>query len=315
MPRQARFDIIGILHRIAVCGTEHFRPFRGITEKIEFQTRKLRIAQQFRKHMGFAGNFENPSMAQEKVQYRKLYGNLPFYALIADKYRVRQYVAERVGEKYLIPLLGVWDRLEPGVFDDLPDSFVIKANHGCKWNMIVRDKNLLNQKEVIKYFNGLLSKKFSLVSCERHYDLIEPKIIIEELLLDDGEIPWDYNLHCYNGPAGFDYALSIASPSLDTVAQFDRDWNLWEGELSQYQKDRYVRPGNFDEMVAVARTLSRDFDFVRVDLYSFGGKIYFGELTLTPASGLKLIENEFRNKMRNEMWHMDKDNPLLYTKR
>jgi hypothetical protein len=99
--------------------------------RIAFHLQKARIARMFKQHLGYAGNFENPKSYQEKIQYRKLYGNHAFYASVADKYRVRSYVAERVGDNYLVPLLGAYDRLD-AIFEKLPNEFVIKANHGCK---------------------------------------------------------------------------------------------------------------------------------------------------------------------------------------
>ncbi|HEY2399914.1 MAG TPA: ATP-grasp fold amidoligase family protein, partial [Steroidobacteraceae bacterium] len=110
------------------------------------QVQRYRVHRQFRRAMGNDGDFENPRTHQEKVQFRKIYGNHPFYARVADKYRVREYVEQRIGARYLIPLLAVHDRLEPRDFDSLPERFIIKANHGCKWHQIVRDKSALDVK-------------------------------------------------------------------------------------------------------------------------------------------------------------------------
>jgi hypothetical protein len=283
-------------------------------ETIMFHFRRFKLIMQFKKHMGYFGNFENPVTSQEKIQFRKLYGNHEFYARVADKYNVRQYVTEKVGGNFLIPLLGVYDRLYAKIFDTLPESFVIKANHGCKWNKLVYDKGRMDVNKMVDYFNGLLKRSYSRCSGEKHYGLIEPKIIIEELLQDNGELPWDYNLYCYNGPKGFDFAIAISSPDQKYLGHFDKYWNVWESNLSQEQVKKYVNPENFSEMVEVAKALSGDFDFVRVDLYNIAGKVYFGELTCTPARGLKPIENEFRNRMRAEMWELDANNTLLYRK-
>jgi len=290
------------------------RAMKKVLDSLEFRIRRSKLKKKFKKIRGYTGNFENPRYYEEKIQFRKLYGNHEFYALVADKYKVRQYVADRVGENYLIPQLGVYERLTPEIFRDLPERFIIKANHGCKWNRIVHDKNQADLEELITYFNGIVEQKFSRYSLEKHYDFIEPRIVIEELLLDAGEIPWDYNVFCYNSQKGFDYALSLASPDLRAVGHFDKQWNVWESTLSQEQAERYVNPKNFSEMIEVARALSADFDFVRVDLYNIDGKIYFGELTCTPASGLGGKISEFRSTMRSEMWDLDRDNTLLYRK-
>lgn len=283
-------------------------------EGIEFRNRRSKLKKKFKKTKGYDGNFENPENYEEKIQFRKLYGNHEFYAMAADKYKVRNYVADRIGEKYLIPLLGVYEKLTPEIFKDLPDRFILKANHGCKWNRIVHDKNQADLSEIITYFNGIMAQKFSRYWHEKHYDFIEPKIVIEELLSDQGDIPWDYNFFCYNGPKGFDLAISLASPDVSSVGHFDKHWNVWESNLSPEQTERYVNPQNFEEMVEMARALSADFDFVRVDLYNLSGKIYFGELTCTPAGGMGPRLSGFRNTMRSEMWHLDRNNPLLYRK-
>jgi len=288
--------------------------WESVWEDMEFEIRRWKLKRLFKKHMGFEGDFENPKTSQEKIQFRKLYGNHEFYGVVADKYKVRQYVAEKAGEKYLIPLLGVYDELSPEIFNDFPERFIIKANNGSKWHRIIHDKSKMNIDELIEYFDNIKYKRYSTGSFEKHYDFIEQKIVVEELLVDGEEIPWDYNLFCYNGKKGFDYAITIASPDSKVVGHFDKNWNVWESNMSPEQADRYTEPRNFGEMVEVAHALSSDFDFVRVDLYNLDGKIYFGELTCTPGSGLGHIENEFRSRMRTEMWDLDKDNARLYRK-
>lgn len=285
-----------------------------VREDMEFLVRRWRLKRRFKEEMGYDGNFEDPKTCQEKVQFRKLYGNHEFYGLVADKYKVRQYVAEKAGEKYLIPLIGVYDKLSPELFESFPERFIVKANNGSKWHRIVHDKSRADIKEIIDYFHSIRNRKYSRRSFEKHYDFIEPKIVVEELLDDGGELPWDYNLFCYNGKNGFDYAITISSSDASVAGHFDRNWNVWESNLSPGQAKRYVDPENFGEMVEVARALSADFDFVRVDLYNLDGKIYFGELTCTPGSGLGPIDNEFRSRMRTEMWELDKGNARLYRK-
>ncbi len=117
------------------------------------QVWRYRVHKQFRRGMGMDGDFENPRTHQEKVQFRKLYGNHRFYAHVADKYRVREYVEKRIGARYLIPLLAAHDRLEARDFDSLPDRFIIKANHGCKWHQVVRDKSTLDIPATVRRFN------------------------------------------------------------------------------------------------------------------------------------------------------------------
>lgn len=278
-----------------------------------FKAQKRMIRRRFKESLGYAGDFENPKTYQEKIQFRKLYGNHAFYAMVADKYRVRNYVTSKVGDKHLIPLLGVYDRLHKSVFDTLPKQFIVKANHGCKWHQIVCDKSKLDIDETVRRFNELCEQHFGWSSGERHYSFIQPKIVIEELLRGPrGGAPWDYSFFCYRGPGGFDYNFSIMAPDGHSTAAFDKDWRLLDSNMPEHELAPHLKPANFEVMVQVARDLSADFDFVRVDLYTVEDKVYFGELTCTPAAGYAAIPNKERQKMRDEMWHLDAGNRLLY---
>ena len=288
---------------------------KWLAKIIGFYYRKLRILIHYIFVMHEIPDLKYPVSSSEKIQYRKLFGNHAFYAVLADKYRVREFVAKRVGDKYLIPILGAFDHLTPETFDDLPDKFIIKCNNGCKWNRIVRDKGALDVNETVRYFNKQCQQKYSRYSGERHYDYIKPKIIIEELLDDHGGPPWDYNIFSYNSKKGFDFAITISSPDSSFYAHFDRDWNLWETNFTDELMKKYAKPKNFDEMINVARLLSEGMDFVRVDLYNIDGNIYFGEITCTPASGLRPIKNKFRERMRSEMWKLAVDDRRLYQNR
>lgn len=273
---------------------------------------RLRIRYQFRRALGYDGNFENPQSYQEKVQFRKLYGNHRFYAQVADKYRVRDYVAARAGSQYLIPLLGVYDRLQPEDFDVLPPRFIIKANHGCKWHQIVTDKSQLDVNATVRRFNKYMRSWYGASTGERHYRFIERKIIIEELLEGNtGGCPWDYSFFAYNNPAGFDYSYAIVTPD-GRAAAFTREGEMLSSRIGQAELAAHLHPANFAEMVSVARALSAEFDFVRVDLYSVGKRVYFGELTCTPHQGYGRIEEVRRQKMRDEMWQLDAYNTRLY---
>jgi hypothetical protein len=284
---------------------------KRVAEWAATQVQRARVHRQFRHHMGHDGDFENPRSHQEKTQFRKIYGNHEFYALVADKYRVRGYVTSKVSEQYLIPLLGVHDRLTPEVFDALPDRFIIKANHGCKWHQVVRDKRTLDVDATVSRVNKYARMRYGWASAERHYSRIEPKIVIEELLEGNaGGLPWDYCFFSYNGPTGFDYAYSIVCPKGRSAA-FTKDGDLLCSTIPDAELAPHLNPANFREMVEIARDLSVDFDFVRVDLYSVGDRIYFGELTCTPAQGYGKADAR-RQRMRDEMWHLDAYNPLLY---
>ncbi|QDV21776.1 hypothetical protein Q31a_00550 [Aureliella helgolandensis] len=270
------------------------------------------MQRRFRRKIGKSGNFTEPQTFPEKVQFRKLYGNHSTYARLADKYAVREYVAERVGERYLVPLLGVYDQLTPEHFRDLPDRFIIKANHGSKWHQVVWDKSQLDIASTVQYFNQLMHRTYGLRSHEYHYRLIRPRIVIEELLDDEHDSPVDYSFYSYHGPSGFDFLITLTAPRHETYAHFDRHWNFQDGDFTSEQHAKYVKPANYQDMFRVAEELSRGFDFLRVDLYNLNGRIYFGEATCTPTSGYTPAEVPSRGKLRGDKWHLDRDNPNLY---
>jgi TupA-like ATPgrasp len=283
-----------------------------LLEWFVFSAQRHRIRRQFAANLGCAGDFENPKTFQEKIQFRKLYGNHAFYALVADQYRARDYVASKVGEQHLIPLLGAYARLDESIFEALPQQFIIKANHGCKWHEIVYDKSKMDVKKTVRRFNKLCNRRYGWTAGERHYNFIPPMIVIEQLLRDpEGGLPWDYSFFCYRAPGRFEYTISIGSPDGRT-AGFQSDWTPLAGKIPAEELARHLRPPNFDVMAEVAKKLSADFDFVRVDLYNVAGKVYFGELTCTPHQGYGVIENKARQKIVDELWQLDAGNPLLY---
>jgi hypothetical protein len=286
-----------------------------VTERLAVCVQRCIIGLQFRVKLGYTGNFENPKSYQEKIQFRKLYGNHAFYALVTDKFRVREYVAERIDAQHLIPLHGVYDRIRASDFDPLPQQFVVKANHGSKWNRVVLDKSKLDVDATVRHFNKLCRWRYGWKAGERHYNYIRPKIIIEHLLQDDsGGLPWNYCFYCFHGPGGFDYYYTIESPAdATTGAIIANDGKiLFMSKMSEQELAAHARPARFSEMVDLANALSVDFDFVRVDLYCTKDQVYFGELTCTPHAGYSKGASEQAQHMRNEMWHLDADNRRLY---
>jgi hypothetical protein len=286
------------------------------TESLSLCVQRWIIGLQFRIKLGYTGDFENPKSYQEKIQFRKLYGNHAFYALVTDKFRVRDYVTERIGAQHLIPLLGAYDRIQGSDFASLPQQFIVKANHGSKWNRIVLDKSKLDVEGTVRHFNRLCRRHYGWKSGERHYSYIQPKIIIEQLLQDDGGGPlWNYNFFCFRGPGGFDYYYSIEPPADATAAAIiAKDGEiLLNINISDQDLADHARPAKFSMMVDIANALSADFDFVRVDLYCAEDQVYFGELTCTPRAGYNKVPSARVERMRADMWHLDSDNRRLYS--
>ncbi len=279
---------------------------------LAFAWRRFRLRRRFRRKLGRPLNEHDPVAIEDKVQYRKLYGNHATYAFLADKFAVRKYVAERVGERYLIPLLGVYDQLTPEIFADLPEKFILKATHGCKWHQIVRDKSQLDVAATVRRFNRYVRKWYGRKSGQYHYRLIRPRIVIEQLLEVDGESPADYDFFCYHNRGEFDYALAVVLPNAVRSVYYHHDWSVSNGTCTPEEVARLRAPPNFTEMLDVAERLSRGFDFLRIDLYNVNGRVYFGEVTCTPAGGFVPISDPARAARSARLWRIDGENPLLY---
>jgi hypothetical protein len=262
---------------------------------------KRLLLEQYRRQSGKKLNVANPQCFSEKLYNRMIRwidGHDPIYTQLADKYAVRDYVASRVGQKYLIKLL--WHGEEPQMipFDTLPDEYVIKTNHASAQVIVV--KGNVDREKIIATLSGWLRTNYFLGGGEYQYYYIRPRVLIEELIKNqDGSEPLDYRFWCFNGTP---QVIQVDNHAHDINPFFDIDWNLLDLHYREgASRPALAKPRNYDEMLAVASHLSSGFDFVRVDLYNIDGKIYFGELTFTPAGSLKLQPTIWDAKL-GEKW-------------
>ncbi len=259
-----------------------YRFFQGLNEK-EYPRA---LSEWYYEWSGKKLDLDHPATYNEKIQWIKLFDNTEQKTRLADKYAVREWVKEKVGEEYLIPLLGVWDCFEEIEFDKLPKSFVLKANHGCGYNYIVRDKSTLDYEDAKYKFKKWMSENFAYHSLELQYKHIPHKIIAEEYVENgEGELD-DYKIFCFNGKAK--YIMFLAERQIQLkMAFYDLDWNLLPFTYSYPQYTKEVeRPKKLDEMIRVAEKLAEGFNQVRVDLYYLKDDVIkFGEMTFTSASG------------------------------
>lgn len=234
---------------------------------------------------------DNPKTFNEKIQWLKVHDVSTLKTRLADKYLVREWIKEQIGEDYLIPMVGgPWKSAEEIDFDKLPDRFVLKANHGSGTNMIVKDKSKLDLKKVRKTSNSWLNMVYGWRGMEAHYIQI-PRVLIAEKFMEDESVEGlnDYKIHCFNGKPKMIQVICSRDFKNHTAREafFDLDWNRinlvshtyadYDGELPP--------PPCLKEMIDVARKLSKDFIYVRVDLYEISGKVLFGELTFAPMGG------------------------------
>jgi hypothetical protein len=232
-------------------------------------------------------NLRNPQAYTAKIQWLKLYGGLDRYASYADKYKVREYVAETVGSQFLVPLIGVWENFEEIPFDKLPEQFALKATHGQGYNFICRDRSSLDLASLRHTANAWMSENFYHREREPQYREIIPRLIVEAYLEDESGALRDYKFPCFGGAPSLVQVLGDRARGT-TENYYDLQWNLLpvrETELPN-SYEPVPKPAALDEMVNLASRLSSRFPFVRVDLYCVADRIYFGELTFTPGSGI-----------------------------
>ena len=241
---------------------------------------------QFWKVYRFWPDLVQPRLFSEKLWSRMLHMRDPLLTLICDKLRVREYVASKVGGEYLIPLL--WSGAEPEdiPFDDLPSQFVMKANHGSGYNIIVTDKTKLDPVSAKRTLKKWLRENFGLdkyLGAAWGYRNIKPHITIESFIGDRDKPPVDFKFYCFSGRVEL---LTLHVNRFEELRSMtlDRDFERlrFGPDFKEYEMS-YPRPANFEAMVRLAEDLSMGFDFVRVDLYSVENAIYFGELTPYPV--------------------------------
>ena len=267
-------------------------------EKKEEYIKKL-----FRKKVGYDIDFtKEPQTFNQKIQFRKLYDNNPLYSVCADKYGVREYVKEKVGEEYLIPIYLITDKLTEEQWEKLPESFVIKPTHDNGTVRVVKDKKNADRDRIIKYMNMALELDYGKFSLESFYSNIPRKIIVEKYLKDNIE---DYKFNCFNSG-------EIVLERVSKAREISNMYNPYTWEKLNFTtgnivdtKD-YEKPKNLDKMIEIAKKLSEDFDYLRVDLYNVDGKIYVGELTLCESSGFGKFTDEAWDYKFGSYWNQKK---------
>ena len=256
----------------------------------------------YKQHTDKELDLANPKTFSEKIQWLKLYDSTEIKNKLTDKLLVREWIKEKIGDTYLINLIGVYDNPEKIDFSKLPESFVIKCNHGSGYNIVVKNKNEINKKKTIKKLKKWLSEDYSLYSLELQYKNIKPCILIEEYIGDITKSPDDYKIFCFNGKAHFIEYLTGRDKLLQ-VAFYTPSWEriYFPYTYPQAEKD-IIKPTKLDNMIEIAEKLSKAFSFVRVDFYILpNGDIKFGEMTFTPAAGLCNFPKEMDIEMGNKL--------------
>lgn len=233
-------------------------------------------------------NLKNPSTFNEKIQWLKLYDSTPLKTELSDKHLVKQWVADKIGDEYLIPTLGVWDRFEDIDFTKLPEKFVLKATHGSGMNIIVPDKSTLDYADAKKKFDVWLKRNLGYHSLELNYINIKPRIIAEEYLENSGGNLFDYKIWCYHGVPKYIHYIGERANNETKEIFFDTNWTKLACNSGTYPpfSAEIPKPARLNELFEIASMLAKGFTFVRVDFYVLNdGSFKFGEMTFYPGSG------------------------------
>lgn len=259
---------------------------------------KLYLQLRFYCEVGHRLNLKHPKTFSEKLQWLKLYDRQPKYTMMVDKVKVKDYVANIIGEGHIIQTLGVWDKPEEIDFDTLPECFVLKTNHsgGSTGIVICRDKASFDRKSAINRLKKSLQSKGFYDFREWPYKNVERKVFAEEFVVPPSgvkDLP-DYKWFCFNGEPCYCQVIQDRT-TRETIDFFDINWNHQEfvglnqlvGVNPQITKAIVPppRPTNLEQQLCIARQLSKGIPFVRIDLYETEKGVFFGEITFYPMSG------------------------------
>lgn len=259
------------------------------------------VKKQYKARVGERLNLKNPQTFNEKLQWLKLYDRKPEYTTMVDKYAVKQIVAEKIGDEYIIPTLGVWECFDDIDFDALPDRFVLKCTHDSGGLVIVRNKDELDKQAAKKKIEACLRTNYYDVGREWQYKDVPPRIIAEEYMQDaDGsDYLTDYKIFCFHGEPKV--ILTVRGGHEDESKtrrrMYDVDWNKYEVGLYGKPVETVAepRPARLEKMLELSRKLSEGMKHLRVDFYVVGDRIFFGELTFYHMNGMGKFSPESFN--------------------
>lgn len=256
--------------------------------------------------MGEKLHLEHPETFNEKLNWLKLYDRKDLYTQLADKYEVRQFIADKIGEEYLIPLLGVWDRAEDIDAAALPDQFVLKCTHDSASVILCKDKEHFDWENARRKLNASLSVNYFYPSREWPYKNIRPRIIAEQYMTDEsGTELKDYKIYNFSGKPELiqvDFGRFVHHER----NLYDLDWNYIPEQI-EYPTNPNVtiaRPEHLEKMLELAARLSEGMPSVRTDFYSIRGRIYFGEITFYQEAGFAHFSSDAYDRHLGSLIHL-----------
>jgi hypothetical protein len=272
--------------------------------KADHLLRSRRLRYRMRTALGYDPDFRSPRTFNEKLAWRMLFDRNPLFPLTMDKIAVRDYVAAKVGPELLIPLLGTWSRAADVSWADLPQRFVLKASHGWNMNLLVADKDAIDETAALKTADAWLRDNHFSETHEWGYRDIPPRLLAEEMLLDlHGDIPADFKFYVFGGRARL---LRVHTGRFG-----DHRTNFFGEDLQPLPiaqifpaNPTYVLPPEARDMARIAERLGADFDFARIDLYLTRGRAWFGEITHYEGSACVPFNDPEHDRIIGDMWQL-----------
>lgn len=245
--------------------------------------------------MGKFPDLKNPKSFNEKLQWLKMHDHNPAYTQMVDKLAVKDYISKKIGDEYVVPLIGAWDKFEDIDFDKLPETFVLKCTHDSGGLVICKDKSKLDIAKARKKINHCLRKDYYIGTREWPYRDVQKKIIAEQLLTEPGQpAPRDYKILCFNSKPKLIELHQNRFTNRQTQDFYDTSWkktSISQGGWNGVSKTEAPRPGNLDQMLSLSETLAEGTACMRVDWYDINGKLYFGEITFYDGSGIDAFDD------------------------
>lgn len=266
------------------------------------------IKRKYRNKMGYSLNYKHPALFTEKLQRYKLQYDRRDFPNVVDKYLFKAYIAEKLGEGYTIPLYGAWDSMDDfqHAWDSLPNEFVLKSTlqSDGKFIKIIRNKQLFVYEELSKELKTWLNPENTLINsyCRAYYRA-KPRILAEQYVVQKDNQVYDYKVFCFDGKPHCFYVATDHFPGhLSHISFYDLDWNLLDVRYGNHPQCSADKPTHFAEMLKIAKVLSKDFPFVRVDFFDIGKKLYVAELTLYPGAGMTPYDPESFNRELGDLF-------------
>ena len=240
-------------------------------------------------------NLDNPKTFNEKLQWLKLFDRKDEYIKMVDKYEAKKYISDSIGNQYIVPTIGIYNKFDDINFNNLPNKFVIKCTHDSGGIVICKDKSKLDIKKAKKKIDRCMSKNFFYYGREWPYKNIKPRIMIEKFLEDENQLEiFDYKFFCFNGKVEYLYVSSGSHSSKQKIQFFDKNFTPVNCTRKDYATFDVIpkRPKNFDKMIQLSEFFSDNIEHIRIDFYEINGKLYFGEFTFYTGSGYIPFESK-----------------------